>query len=138
MKHPKNKQLSSESQFSVLPVIEAAGNTLPPGLVLDPDVGDSILTFIDREHYGGIHTVESGRTYTIRLGLHRKLKKSGIGRAYRYPLQHTGKSSYGAMYYRIVLRSRGIRTVHGYGRLNVRLPLQPKVCHWQCGLGKLS
>lgn len=75
MKHPKNKQLSSESQFSVLPTIESAGNTLPPGLVLDPDADGGILTFIDREHYGGVHTVESGHTYTIRLGLHRKLEK---------------------------------------------------------------
>ena len=78
MKHPKNKQLSSESQFSVLPTIESAGNTLPPGLVLDPDADGGILTFIDREHYGGVHTVESGHTYTIRLGLHRKLEKAAL------------------------------------------------------------
>ena len=78
MKHPKNKKLSKKSQFSVLPAIEAAENTLPPGLALGPDAEGSILTFIDREHYGSIHTVESGRIYTVRLGLRRKLEKVAL------------------------------------------------------------
>jgi len=73
-----NKKTKEKNHVTILPVLEKAKHTLPPGLELTTDPDKRILTLIDREHYGGIHTVEDGFQYTLRLGVHRKLKKAAM------------------------------------------------------------
>lgn len=57
------------------PVIEVAEQGIPLTIELCPDAADDTPTLVDKEHYRNVYTVQDGKVYTLRLGIH----SSGLG-----------------------------------------------------------